>query len=150
MPRAMVNQCRSTGVAIPRIFRLPKGKARRLRRAATLLRRETCNPSVSLAFDCSLYTREPLQCRSIKAVPRFSSLRDYIHIRAKNPTPFGAWDCFTLLWRRRGYLQLRSGSSWADRQRPWGCSGRIRRRAPAPYQCRFPYRQRCPYPSGRR
>ena len=36
----IANQCRSTGVAIPRIFRLPKGKARRLRPQGTFASRQ--------------------------------------------------------------------------------------------------------------
>ena len=34
------------------------------------IRSETYSPSVSLAFDSSLYTREPLQYHSTKVIPR--------------------------------------------------------------------------------
>ncbi len=104
-PRCVVaNQCRSTGVAIlashlslrtspqtgvaipgyldslktpPCRFLTPS----RQRRATLPIGGGTCNPSVSLAFDSFLYTREP-QYHSTKAVPRPRLPRQCAHCLA--------------------------------------------------------------------
>lgn len=41
-----------------------------LRASPLPARGETCNPSVNLAFDSSLYTREPTRCHLAKVIPR--------------------------------------------------------------------------------
>ena len=77
------------------------------------IRSGTYNPSVSLAFDSSLYIREPLQYHSAKAVPRLRLPRQCAHCLAMTRD----WQCAHCFAMTRDGQCVHSLAMTGDRRR---------------------------------